>query len=201
MILKNLPSFEKLTFELNKLPSVGAKTATRLAYHLLKTDGLEVEELREALKEARQRIKKCPECFSYTEEKDKCLLCSDSSRQSDVFCVVEDPFDILAIESSHRFKGQYHVLHGTIAPLEGVKPSDLRMRELVKRVEVCKAKEIILALDADLEGDTTVLYISKLFENQDVKVTRIAHGVPFGGDIDYIDYRTLGRALEYRVEV
>ena len=201
MILKNIPSFEALVDQLTKLPGVGRKTATRLAYHLLKTDKAHIEELRAVLKEAKENIKKCPECFSYTQEKGQCLLCQDSERSYQTLCVVEDPFDILAIEKSHSFSGQYHVLHGAISPLENIQPQDLTIKSLVERVERHKVKELILALDADLEGDTTVLYLCDLLKNHELKVTRIAHGVPIGGDIDYIDHRTLGRALENRIEV
>lgn len=205
MILK-VPSLEKLVHQLSFLPGVGPKTAQRLAYYVLRSDSKYAEDLREALAELKEKVKECPACFSFTEE-DICHFCTDLNRSQDTLCVVEDPSDILRIESSGVFKGRYHVLHGAISPLDGISPQDIKVQPLMSRIQEGidgngpAINEVILALDADLEGDTTVLYLAKLLREKDIKVTRIAHGVPIGGDIDYIDHRTLGRALENRIQV
>jgi recombination protein RecR len=202
-----LPSFDKLVHELGKLPGIGPKTAQRLAYHLLRTDPQDLESLRDALRLIRESIRECPSCFSYTENEGSCSLCLDPQRDEHALCVVEDPGAIHRLESAGVFKGRYHVLHGALSPLEGITPNDLRIKPLVQRIELGLAghgprvDELILALDADLEGDTTVLYIAKILREKGVRISRIAHGVPIGGDIDFIDHRTLGRALENRVSV
>jgi recombination protein RecR len=194
-----VPALERLVSELSKLPGVGPKTAQRLAYHILRSPADYNEALQEALREVSANVHECPVCFSYTEE-ELCHFCTDSNRRDDLICVVEDPADIARIDSSGAFRGRYHVLHGAISPLEGIRPEDIRLAPLLERVK-SGVVEVILALDADLEGDTTVLYIAKQLGAMDIKVTRIAHGIPIGGDIDYIDHRTLGRALENRIEL
>ncbi|MCB0362395.1 MAG: recombination protein RecR [Bdellovibrionales bacterium] len=205
--MRQVPSLEKLTHELSKLPGVGPKTAQRLAYHLLRSPQDNITRLREALQAVKDNIHECPECFAYTEESDLCQFCQDSGRDDGLLCVVEDPSDIWRIESSGAFKGRYHVLHGSISPLDGIHPQDLKISPLLKKIEEgsdgarSPILEVILALDADLEGDTTVLYLAKVLREKGLRISRIAHGVPIGGDIDYIDYRTLGRALENRVVV
>lgn len=199
-MIQNVPSLERLVSELAKLPGVGPKTAQRLAYYVLKSPAGYSEALREALSAVQESVRECPQCFSFTEEEDKCHLCKDTSRRDDLICVVEDPADIARIDSSGAFRGRYHVLHGALSPLEGISPKDIRLAPLFQRIDN-GVKEVILALDADLEGDTTVLYIAKQLRDKDIKVTRIAHGIPIGGDIDYIDHRTLGRALENRIEL
>lgn len=198
-MIANVPSLERLTNELTKLPGIGPKTAERLAYHVLRSPETYSEALREALLAVRENVHECPQCFSYTEEA-LCRFCSDDERTDEVICVVENPSDISRLESSGAFRGRYHVLHGTISPLDGVRPEDIRLAPLLERTEN-GVKEVILALDADLEGDTTVLYIAKQLNPRNIKVSRIAHGIPIGGDIDYIDHRTLGRALENRIEL
>jgi len=206
-MVEHIPSFEKLVNELNKLPSIGPKTAQRLGYHILRSPQNYVSNLREALQQVAQRVRQCSKCFCYTEEPDLCHYCTDSSRDQHQICIVEDPEDIAPIDASRAFRGIYHVLHGTIAPLEGRGPNDIKVRELIERIDMglnnpdLKINEVILALDADLEGDTTVLYLTKALQNKDTLISRIAHGVPIGGDIDYIDKRTLGRALENRVSL
>lgn len=200
-----IPSLEKLIHELNRLPGVGPKTAQRLAYHILKTPGYS-ENLREALSFVQEKVHLCPQCFTFTDNSDLCHFCLDPKRSDSVFCIVEEPSDIDRIESSGAFRGRYHVLHGSISPLEGIGPSDLKIEEFLKRLNLLKSEgktvdEVILALDPDLEGDTTVLYLAQLLGERQIKATRIAHGVPLGSDIDYIDDRTLGRALENRVEL
>jgi len=205
-MLQKIPSLNQLMHELSRLPGIGPKTAGRLAYHILRSPDDFVQNLRDALKGVKEKIRECPECFSFTEEEDVCHFCKDMMRAQDSICVVEDPADIERIESSGSFRGRYHVLHGAISPLDGVSPSDLKIQALLDRLSpnadgVVQVTEVILALDADLEGDTTVLYLAKILKDMNIKTSRIAHGVPIGGDIDYIDYRTLGRAIENRVQV
>lgn len=220
-------SLEKLIHELNRLPGVGPKTAQRLAFHILRTPDFS-ERLQSALKQVQENVHLCAQCFSYTDEPALCRFCSDPNRRDDLICVVEEPSDIVRVESSGVFRGRYHVLHGAISPLDNIGPRDLKISELMERIDAGlesrplhyasmpshesegvveepanapKINEIILALDPDLEGDTTVLYLAKTLADKQVKITRIASGVPLGSDIDYVDDRTLGRALENRVEL
>ena len=202
----HLPSLNRLVSELGKLPGIGPKSALRMAYYVLKSSEHFSEDLALALRQVKKNTHLCPQCFAYTEEEEVCKICSDLTRSHTSICVVESPSDRDPIESSGVFKGCYHVLHGTISPLEGVGPKDLKIQALMNRIYTLKeasqpVEEIILALDADIEGDITVLYLSKILREKEIKVTRIAHGVPIGGDIDYIDHRTLGRALENRVQL
>ena len=205
-MLQKIPSLNQLVHELSRLPGIGPKTAQRLAYYTLRSPHDYVQGLRDALKSVKERIHDCSLCFSFTEDEDLCHFCTDPMRADDVLCVVEDPADIERVESSGVFRGRYHVLHGALSPLDGVNPQDLKIQALLDRLEpdlngARPIKEVILALDADLEGDTTVLYLAKFLKDMNIKTSRIAHGVPIGGDIDYIDYRTLGRAIENRVQV
>ncbi len=198
-----VPSLQRLISELSKLPGVGSKSAQRMAMSFLKFTNDDIESLRQSLKDIKEKIKFCRECYAYTEE-DICYFCSDHSRSKNLICVVESPGDIDRVESSGAFKGRYHVLHGAIAPLDGVGPENLKINELFYRVEKLKSDghkdlEIILALDADLEGDTTALYLSRELYKKNVQVSKIAQGVPMGGDLDFVDQRTLGRALENRI--
>ncbi len=195
-----IPALEKLVHELTRLPGIGSKTAQRLAYYILKTREEYTEKLSDALLRVRAEVHSCPECFNFTDS-DLCRYCTDSNRSNELLCIVEEPGDISRIESSGAFRGRYHVLHGALSPLDGVGPADLKIAELLKRLDVGGFKEIILALDADLEGDTTTLYLMKQVQGRSIKISRIAHGVPFGSDIDYIDERTMGRALQNRVEL
>lgn len=202
----NIPALEKLVHELSRLPGVGPKTAQRLAYHILQSRDEYTDRLSEALHRVRAEVHTCPRCYNYTDN-DLCRYCLDDKRSDDSLCVVEEPSDIMRIESSGAFRGRYHVLHGAISPLEGIGPQDLKIRELLTRIEnglagtAPRIRELILALDADLEGDTTILYLTKQLQGKDIKISRIAHGVPIGSDIDFIDDRTMGRALENRVEL
>ncbi len=202
-MLQKIPSLNKLVHELNRLPGVGPKTAQRLAYHILRSPQEYVDHLRAALRDVKEKIHDCPVCFSFTEEEGPCRFCTDPDRTHSTLCVVEDPADIERVESSGAFRGRYHVLHGAISPLDGVNPQDLKIQALLDRLSTPQhdVQEVILALDADLEGDTTVLYLAKILKDLNIKISRIAHGVPIGGDIDYVDYRTLGRAIENRVQV
>ena len=200
-----IASVEKLVHELCQLPGIGPKTAQRLAYMILRTKGYS-ERLRESLKQVEERVHDCPECFNFTDNDGPCYFCLDTRRSSGLLCIVEEPSDIDRIESSGAFHGRYHVLHGSLSPLEGIGPEDLKIAELMDRIRRSKTEEIpveevILALDPDLEGDTTVLYLVEELSTIGVRVSRIAHGVPLGSDIDFIDNRTLGRALENRVEL
>ncbi len=199
--MTEIKSLKALTHELSRLPGIGERSAQRMTYFLLKKGPAFMDQLQAAIRDVRDRVRLCSECFAYTEQTDSCEICKDPSRQSNILCVVESPSDILKIDASGAYAGRYHVLHGAIAPLEGVHPEHLKIKELVNRSELHNLKEIILALDADLEGDTTALYLSRLLQNRGIKVTRLAYGVPFGSDIDYIDRRTLGKAIENRVEV
>jgi recombination protein RecR len=199
----NIPSLDLLIHELTRLPGIGEKTAQRLAFFILKRGSEYSEKLQEALQQVNANVHPCPTCFSYT-DRPICKICDDLNRDRSLVCVVEEPSDVVRIEGMGSFRGLYHVLEGTISPLEGVGPDDLRIQELQKRIEPSgeqeAVREVILALDADLEGDTTALYLAKVLPKS-VKLTRLAHGVPFGSDIDYIDSRTLGRAFENRVEL
>lgn len=202
----HIPALEKLVHELSRLPGVGPKTAQRLAFYILKSKDSFPEKLSEALLRVQTEVHSCPECFNYT-DRELCKFCEDPHRQSDSICLVEEPSDIFRIESSGAFHGRYHVLHGVISPLEGITAKDLKIQELMSKIqsgldgEGPVIKEVILALDADLEGDTTALYLAKTLQGKGVKLSRIAHGIPIGSDIDFIDDRTMGRALENRIEL
>ncbi len=202
----NIPALEKLVHELSRLPGIGPKTAQRLAYYILKSKDSYPTQLSEALSRVQSEIHSCTECFSYTDRK-ICRFCEDPHRNSEILCLVEEPSDIARIESSGAYRGRYHVLHGVISPLEGITAKDLKVAQLLQKIEeglsgqAPQIKEIIFAFDADLEGDTTALYLTKILQGKNLKISRIAHGIPMGSDIDYIDDRTMGRALENRVEL
>lgn len=202
----HIGALEKLVHELSRLPGIGPKTAQRLAYFILRSGNNYSENLSEALLRVKAEVHDCPRCFNYTDT-DLCKFCEDPHRADETICIVEEPADIMRIESSGAFRGRYHVLHGAISPLEGVGPQNLKIKELVDRVSLGLEgnapviKEVILALDADLEGDTTTLYLAKQLQGKGLKLSRIAHGVPIGSDIDFIDDRTMGRALQNRVEL
>lgn len=202
----HIPALEKLVHELSRLPGVGPKTAQRLAFYILKSKESYPERLSDALMRVQTEVHSCPECFNYT-DRELCKFCEDQHRGNDSICLVEEPSDIFRIESSGAFRGRYHVLHGVISPLEGITAKDLKIQELMNKIqkgldgEGPVIKEIILALDADLEGDTTALYLAKVLQGKGVKLSRIAHGIPLGADIDFIDDRTMGRALENRIEL
>lgn len=198
----HISALEKLVHELGRLPGIGPKTAQRLAYYILRSPAEYSVRLGQALERVQTEVHSCPQCFNYT-DLEICKFCQDPHRNNEIICVVEEPSDIVRIESSGAFRGRYHVLHGTISPLEGIGPQDLKIEELLNKVgnDTSLVREIIFALDADLEGDTTVLYLTKQLAHRGLRLSRIAHGVPIGGDIEYIDDRTMGRALENRVEL
>jgi recombination protein RecR len=190
----------RLVQELVKLPGIGEKTATRLAFHLTRTDRTTVEGLASALLALRDEIRTCSICCALTAA-DPCEYCSDPQRRADSICVVEEAADLAAIERSGGFKGRYHVLQGSLSPLDGVGPEDLRVNELLRRLGDGSVSEVILATNPTAEGEATALYIAKLIKPLGLRVTRIAHGLPMGGDVEYADLATLGKALEGRREM
>jgi recombination protein RecR len=194
------PAMSKLIHELAKLPGIGSKTAQRLAFHILAVPETEVGKLAESLLEARHKIGFCSTCGHLTEVS-PCQLCADNSRDQSLLCVVEEAKDVIALEKTRLFKGQYHVLGGAISPLEGIGPDDLRIKELLQRMTSGQFKEVIVATDPNVEGETTALYLNKILHPLGYKVTRLARGLPVGGDLEYIDEITLGKALEGRTEL
>ncbi len=197
-MLKHYPaSMNKLIAELSKLPGIGPKTAQRLAFHLFERPREEVLRLASAMIEAKDKLEFCQICGHLT-EKTPCLICRDEARDHELLCVVEEPRDVIAVEKTREYRGVYHVLHGVLSPLEGIGPEDLRIKELLERLKKEHFREVILACDPDVEGETTALYLAKLIKPFNVKVTRLARGLPVGGDLEYIDEVTLGKALEGR---
>lgn len=188
----------KLILELAKLPGVGEKTAMRLAYHVLRTDESDVRALAETLLNAKSKVRFCEICFTFTEET-PCHNCSNPQRKSDIICVVEKPSDVLAIENSQRFHGRYHVLHGVLSPLDGIGPDQIRIKELLTRIGQGEVREVILAINPTVEGEATSVYLTKLLKPLGVVVSKIAHGIPVGGVLEYVDRQTIGRAIENRV--
>jgi recombination protein RecR len=197
----------RLIRELCKLPGIGEKTAARLAFHMLKGNKEDVLELAESVGKLRLEIGLCRTCFGLSEldqrsrEGTECRICQDLRREREKICVVEEPADMIAVERSQEYKGLYHVLHGTISPLDGVGPDSLRIKELVARVQNGGVREIIVATNPTVEGEATALYLSKVLKPVGVKVTRIARGLPMGGDLEYTDAVTLGKAIEGRREI
>jgi recombination protein RecR len=191
------PALQKLIKELSKLPSVGEKTATRLAYHLIAHDRDLARSLGSALHQAAEGVRLCERCFFLSEEP-QCSLCRNSSRDSSILCVVEKPVDLVAIERGGEFKGGYHVLHGLWAPLRGQGPESMRLKELVERVRRESVREVILATSATVEGDATALYIGRMLADLGVTTTRPAQGIPKGGELEYADDVTLSRAFAAR---
>ena len=189
----------KLIQELSSLPGIGAKSAQRLAFHILNMPKEQVEELSSAILDAKQNVRYCKECFTLTDE-EICPICSDSSRNHKVIMVVENTRDLAAYEKTQKYDGVYHVLHGAISPMLGIGPGDIKLKELMQRLQK-DVDEVIIATNSSLEGETTAMYISKLIKPTGIKVTRIASGVPVGGDLEYIDEVTLLRALEGRTEL
>ena len=190
----------RLIEEFAKMPGIGKRTAERLAYYVLKLPKAEVASFAEAMMEAKEKIIFCPVCQSLT-DKVPCDICSDERRDQSLICVVEKPKDVVKIEKTREYKGTYHVLHGVISPMDGVGPEDIRIKELLARVTEDSVKEVIMATNPNLEGEATAMYIAKLLAPFGVKVTRLAHGIPVGGDLEYADEVTLTRALEGRHEI
>ncbi len=196
----------QLVHELSKLPGIGEKSATRLAYHLLNADTARVKRLTDALLRAKEKIKLCALCYTYTED-ELCETCASPLRSQDSICVVERPSDVRALEASGKFKGTYHVLHGTLSPVDGIGPDQIRVQELLRRVQGWVSaspslahKEVVMALNPSVEGEATALYMTRLLKPLGIRLWKIGYGLPMGGSIEYADRGTLGRALENRTE-
>lgn len=191
---------QNLIDEFRRLPGIGNKTAQRLAYHVLNLPKEKAERFASAILEAKDKITYCKVCQNLS-DKDECSICSNPSRDHSVICVTESPKDVMQMERTNEFKGVYHVLHGAISPMDNVGPDDIRIKELMTRIAQGNVKEVIMATNPNLEGETTAMYISKLIKPFGVKVTRIAHGVPVGGELEYADEVTLSKALQWRIEI
>jgi recombination protein RecR len=190
----------RLVEQLTRLPGIGEKTAGRLALYILRADRNYAQALAEAVLAVKDATRLCSTCFALTEA-DPCPTCTDPERSGEAICVVEDPADLLAVERAREFRGRYHVLHGTLAPLDGVGPDELKIQPLLVRLRDGAVREVILATNPTAEGEATALYLAKLIKPLGLKVTRIAHGIPVGGDLEYVDVMTVGRALEGRREM
>ncbi len=195
--MKSPESMVKLVEELRKLPGVGPKTAGRLALYIIGMDSESVTGLAEAMVAAKQKMHACPRCYNLTDE-DICGVCSDDGREKGMICVVEGPEDVIALERMGEYNGLYHVLGGNISPMNGTGPDDVRLRELLERLKEGNITEVILATDPDVEGEATSMYIARLIDSSGIKVTRLARGLPVGGDLEYADEVTLARAMEGR---
>ncbi len=191
------PSILKLIKSLSKLPGIGEKTAERLAMHILRAPRREAEQLSRSIVEVKDNIRLCSICFGLSDT-DICNICSDRTRTSSILCVVEQPADMVAIEKSGAFTGLYHILEGVLSPMDGIGPDDIRIKELISRIAQGEIKEVVLATSTNLEGEATAAYIAERIENYPIKVTRIASGVPIGGDLKYVDQVTLKKAMEAR---
>lgn len=196
----DVTALEKLVEQFRKMPSVGKKTAQRMAFHVLDLSDAEAKEFADAIFEAHEKIHRCVLCHNLTEN-ELCPICDSANRDRSTVCVVEDPRDVMALERTREYNGVYHVLHGVISPMNGVGPEQLTIKSLVERAASGEVKEFIMATNPTIEGDTTAMYIGKLLKNFDVKVTRLAYGIPVGADIEYADDVTLMRALEGRSEL
>ncbi|MCI8348992.1 MAG: recombination protein RecR [Firmicutes bacterium] len=190
----------KLINELSKLPGIGYKSAQRLAFHILSLEDNEAKGLADAITEAKSEMKYCSVCGNLTDQ-DPCVICSDNSRREDIICVVESPRDVAAMERIKEFDGLYHVLNGVISPMDGIGPDDINLKSLIKRLQEKDIKEVIVATNPNIEGEATAMYIARLLKPAGIKVTRIAHGLPVGGDLEYADEVTLLKAVEGRREL
>lgn len=198
--MQQIAPLAKLAEQFRRLPGIGPKTATRLAYHVLEMDRRQVESLAEALINAKEQIGFCSICYNFTDT-DPCKICKGSERDPGIICVVEAPRDVAAIERSRDYRGLYHVLHGALSPLDGIGPDDIRIRELLNRLQSGAVREVIMATDPDVEGEATAMYVARLLKPLGVTVTRLAHGLPVGGDLEYADEVTLAKAVENRREI
>lgn len=188
---------EILINELSKLPGIGGKTAQRLAFHILSLDDKEAEQLADSILRAKREMRYCSVCGNLTDT-DPCRICSDPDRRQDVICVVESPRDVAAMERIREYNGLYHVLHGVISPMEGIGPEDINLKSLIGRLQASDVKELIVATNPNIEGEATAMYIARLIKPAGIKVSRIAHGIPVGGDLEYADEVTLLKSLEGR---
>lgn len=186
--------------QLSRLPGIGRKTAQRLAFFILEMDDLNAEKLSQSIVEAKEEIRLCSICCNLTDI-DPCIICQNDKRDKSTICVVEGAKDLIAMEKSREYKGEYHVLHGVISPMDNIGPNDIKVKELLNRLSDGEVKEVILATNPTVEGEATSLYLSKLIKPLDIKVTRIAHGIPIGGDLEYFDEVTLSKAMENRREL
>lgn len=193
-------SFSKLIDVFRKMPGVGSKSAVRMAYHVLAMSDEETKEMIETIKNAKEKIGYCSLCQNTTEQ-NPCEICSNPKRDSSVICVVEQPKDVVALEKTREYYGTYHVLHGCISPMDSIGPEDLKIKELISRISNGDVAEIIMAISPSIEGEATTMYLSKLLKPFGVKVTRIAYGIPVGGDLEYADQITLAKAIEGRREI
>lgn len=198
--MQYIAPLQKLVEHFRSLPGIGSKTAVRLAYHVLDMDMAKARSLADAIIEAKEKIGFCNTCFNLSDE-NPCRICSAEARDHSVICVVEEPQDVAAMERMRDFHGVYHVLHGVLSPLEGKGPENLRIKELLMRLGSGEVKELIMATNPNVEGEATAMYIARLVKPLGVKVTRIAHGLPVGGDLEYADEVTLSRAMENRIEL
>ena len=198
--MADVEAISRLVNQLSKLPGIGKKTAQRLAYHIISQPEDQVKELAVAIYNGKYQVHFCPVCGNFTDV-DPCAICSDPTRRKDVICVVKDPRDVNAMERMRDYNGLYHVLHGVISPMDGVGPDDIRIRELMERLSSGEVREVVLATNPDVEGEATAAYISRLIKPMGVRVTRIAHGVPVGGELEYTDEVTLLRAFQGRREL
>lgn len=196
-MLSSIPSFARLVAELAKFPGVGRKTAARLAFFILRQPDSEAAALASAICELKARVGFCSRCFHITED-DPCAICQDPERDARLLCVVEQPQDLLAIERSRSFRGRYHVLQGALSPLDGVGPDRLKIRELLERLRSEPVEEVLLATNFDVDGEATALYLGRLIEPLGIRVTRLAHGIPLGSDLEYVDAATVLHAVEGR---
>lgn len=190
----------RLINELAKLPGIGGKTAQRLAFHILSMDDKSAMELAEAISDAKRSMTYCSVCGNLTDT-DPCAICADESRDKSVICVVESPKDVVAMEKIREYRGYYHVLHGAISPMDGIGPDDINLKSLIMRLQDENVKELIIATNPNIEGEATAMYIARLIKPSGIKVTRIAHGIPVGGDLEYADEVTLLKAMEGRREL
>ena len=190
----------RLINEMSKVPGIGTKTAQRLSFYILSLEDKEAEQLASAILTAKKEMKYCSVCGNLTDE-DPCAICSDKSRKADTICVVESPKDVMAMERIREYNGLYHVLHGVISPMEGIGPEDINLMSLLKRLQANDIKELIIATNPNIEGEATAMYIARLVKPSGIKVSRIAHGIPVGGDLEYADEVTLLKAMEGRREL
>ena len=194
------PAVQNLIDELGKLPGVGPKSAQRMAFHLVKLSEQDALRLAHAISEAKEKVRFCERCFNMSDDQ-FCEICTDQRRDHSLICVVEEPRDVVAVEKTHEYRGYYHVLQGAINPIDGIGPDQLRIRELLHRLQEGTVEEVILCTNPNIEGEATAMYLAKLIEPLGIPVTRIASGLPVGGDLEYADELTLGRAIEGRREM
>jgi recombination protein RecR len=199
-MLDSIPSFSRLVAELAKFPGIGRKTATRLAFFILRQSARDSESLAAAIRELKEKIRYCSVCFHVT-ERDPCDICRDPGRDEQLLCVVETPQDLISIERSRSFAGRYHVLHGVLSPLDGVGPADLKTAELLTRFRDGAIREVLIATNFSVEGEATALYLTGLLRPLQVRVTRLAHGIPMGSDLEFVDETTVHRAVAGRREL